>query len=92
MSNDATKVYDEVCQYARRTAALAAINEMLGWDERTHLPPAGGEYRAEQSTLLAGLIHQRWIDPKFGEQLEELAEELGAGGGRTATPPWSFGD
>ena len=82
MSNDATKVYDEVCQYARRTAALAAINEMLGWDERTHLPPAGGDYRAEQSTLLAGLIHQRWIDPKFGEQLEELAGELGAGGGK----------
>ena len=42
MSNDATKVYEEVCQYARRTAALAAISEMLGWDERTHLPPAGG--------------------------------------------------
>jgi carboxypeptidase Taq len=81
MSNDATKVYEDVCQYARRTAALASINETLGWDERTHLPPAGGDYRAEQSTLLAGLIHQRWIDRKFGEQLEEVAAELGAGAG-----------
>ena len=76
MSNDAAKLFDEVCQYARRTAVLASINETLGWDERTHLPPAGGDYRAEQSTLLAGLIHQRWVDPKFGEQLDELAGEL----------------
>jgi carboxypeptidase Taq len=76
MSNDAAKLFEEVCQYARRTAMLASINETLGWDERTHLPPAGGDYRAEQSTLLAGLIHQRWIDPKFGEQLDELAGEL----------------
>ncbi len=76
MSNDATKIYEEVCHHARRTAALASINETLGWDERTHLPPAGGDYRAEQSTLLAGLIHQRWVDRKFGERLEELSAAL----------------
>ncbi len=73
--SDAASLYQEICQHARQTATLATINEMLGWDERTHLPPAGGDYRAEQSTLLAGLIHQRWVDAKFGEQLEELAAE-----------------
>ena len=75
MSKDTARLYSEICQHARRTAVLASINETLGWDERTHLPPAGGEYRAEQSTLLAGLIHQSWVDPKFGEQLEELAAD-----------------
>ena len=41
---------------------------------RTHaVAPAAGEHRAEQSTLLAGLIHQRWTDPKFGGQLDELS-------------------
>ena len=74
MSNDSTELYQEVCQYARRTAVLASINEALGWDERTQMPPAGAEYRAEQSTLLAGLIHQRWVDPKFGQQLDELSK------------------
>ena len=58
MSKDAERLYSEICEHARRTATLASINETLGWDERTHLPPAGGEYRAEQSTLLAGLNHQ----------------------------------
>jgi carboxypeptidase Taq len=80
MRQDAATLYQEVCRYTRRTAVLASIDAVLGWDERTQLPPAGGEHRAEQSTLLAGLIHQRWVDPKFGEQLGELstaaAEEI----------------
>ena len=74
MPHDAAKLYEEVCCHARRTAVLVAVDAVLGWDERTQLPSAGGEYRAEQSTMLAGLIHQRWLDPKFGEQLDTLAE------------------
>jgi carboxypeptidase Taq len=76
MSQDTARLFSEICQHARRTAMLASINETLGWDERTHLPPAGGDYRAEQSTLLAGLIHQSWVDPKFGDQLDQLAATL----------------
>jgi len=73
---DLIQLYQTVCQYARRTAVLASIQELLGWDERTQMPAAGAEHRAEQSTLLAGLIHQRWVDPKFGDQLEELSQGL----------------
>ena len=73
MPNDAAKLYQDVCRWARRTAVMTSIEELLGWDERTQMPSAGAEHRAEQSTLLAGLIHQRWVDPKFGGQLEELA-------------------
>lgn len=76
MSNDTSKVFEEICQHARHTAVLASIHEFLGWDERTMLPPAGGEYRADQSTLLAGMIHQRWTDDKFGGQLDELAAAI----------------
>ena len=33
--------YQNVCQYARQTAAMASIEALLGWDERTEmLPPA----------------------------------------------------
>ena len=76
MPNDAAKLYQDVCRWARRTAVMASIEELLGWDERTQMPSAGAEHRAEQSTLLAGLIHQRWVDPKFGGQLDELAGAL----------------
>jgi carboxypeptidase Taq len=74
MSNDIAKLYEDVCQHARTTAVLASIDAVLGWDERTLMPTAGAEHRAEQSTLLAGLAHQRWIDPKFGEQIGRLFE------------------
>ncbi len=31
------------------------------------------EYRAEQTTLLSGLIHQRWTDEAFVAKVAELA-------------------
>ncbi|HJS08426.1 MAG TPA: carboxypeptidase M32 [Pirellulales bacterium] len=65
--------YDELCRHARETALLASIESLLGWDERTMMPAAAGEYRAEQMTLLAGMIHRRQTDPKLGGCLGELA-------------------
>ena len=38
------------------------------------MPPAAGEYRAEQMTLLSGMIHRRETDPQLGEWLSELAD------------------
>jgi carboxypeptidase Taq len=46
---------------------------MLGWDERTMMPPSAAEYRAEQMTLLSGMIHARRTDPRLGDWLGELA-------------------
>ena len=78
MSHDANadlqQIYQRVCRHASQTALLESIEAVLGWDERTMLPPAGAEYRAEQMTLLSGMIHQRWTDRAFGEALAELAE------------------
>jgi len=81
MSNNTEKLYEDVCRYARRTAVLSSVNELLGWDERTQMPAAGAEHRAEQSTALAGLIHQRWVDPKYGDQLDELSGAMTVGEG-----------
>ncbi len=74
MSQGVDRLYGQVCEHAQRTANLQSIQSILEWDERTKLPPAGGEYRAEQITLLAGMIHRRWIDGVFVETLSELAE------------------
>jgi carboxypeptidase Taq len=70
----AQELYQRVCQYARETARLASIEAVLGWDERTMLPPAAGDYRAEQMTLMSGMIHRRWTNPEFGLWLSELVE------------------
>ncbi|MDX1945283.1 MAG: carboxypeptidase M32 [Pirellulaceae bacterium] len=64
---------DELRQLARQAALLESIESALGWDERTYMPPAAGEYRAEQMTYIAGLVHQRRTDPRIGQLLGELA-------------------
>ena len=46
--------FDELCSLAREAALLESIEALLGWDERTYMPPAAGEYRAEQMTYLVG--------------------------------------
>lgn len=74
MSATTTDLYDQLCRHARETALLGATEAMLGWDERTMLPPAAGEYRAEQMALLAGMIHVRRTDPRMGEWLQALKE------------------
>ncbi|MCE5268803.1 MAG: carboxypeptidase M32 [Planctomycetaceae bacterium] len=76
ITNDLVRRYEAVCHYARRSAVLSSANEVLGWDERTQLPAGASEHRAEQSTLLAGLLHQRWADPTFAEHLDVLSEAL----------------
>ena len=65
--------FDKLCQHARETALLESASALLEWDERTKMPDAAGEYRAEQLTYLSGLIHRRHTDPLLGEWLTELA-------------------
>jgi carboxypeptidase Taq len=72
--SDAAAIYENVCRHRRETAMLGAIESLLSWDERTMMPEAAGEYRAEQATLLAGMIHKRETDPQLGEWLAKLAD------------------
>jgi carboxypeptidase Taq len=68
-----TAPFDELCSLAREAALLESIDALLGWDERTYLPPEAGAYRAEQMTYIAGLLHKKRTDPRLGELLGELA-------------------
>lgn len=73
MTTKYEQTYQQLCQHARETALLAAAESALAWDERTMLPRAAAEYRTEQLTLLAGMIHRRNTDARFGDWLSELA-------------------
>jgi carboxypeptidase Taq len=65
--------FDELCTLAREIALIEAIEANLGWDERTYMPPAAGEYRAEQMTFLTGLAHKKRTSKRLGELLGELS-------------------
>jgi carboxypeptidase Taq len=71
---DLEAIYDQLADHCRETALWNSVEALLGWDERTMMPSAGGQYRAEQVTLLAGMLHRRRTDPKLGEWLAALSE------------------
>ncbi|MEW5700656.1 MAG: carboxypeptidase M32 [Candidatus Zixiibacteriota bacterium] len=63
---------DELNAKTRAIAMLNSCASLLGWDERTYMPPQGGPHRAEQLALLAGMTHERLVDPRIGELLSTL--------------------
>ena len=69
----AETAYDQLTAHARETGLLKSTMGLLQWDEETYLPPAGGDYRAEQVAYLAGLVHQRETDARIGSWLDEIA-------------------
>ena len=66
--------FEQLCQHVRQTAMLHSILELLEWDERTKMPAAAGQFRADQVTYLSGEIHRRRTDARLGAWLAELAE------------------
>jgi len=68
-----TAAYDELCSLAREAALIESVEAALGWDERTYMPPAAGEYRAEQMTYLTGVAHQKRTSKRLGDLLGELS-------------------
>jgi carboxypeptidase Taq len=74
MTGNYQATYEKLCAHAREVALLHSTQSLLGWDERTKLPPDAGPYRAEQMSFLAGLIHKRETAPEVGEWLAELTD------------------
>ena len=59
MPENTQDAFEQLCQIIRDAGILRSVQELMEWDERTMLPPAAGEYRAEQVTYLSGLAHAR---------------------------------
>src|SRR5690606_37184944 len=72
--SQARETYDKLVAHVRETHLLATASSLLEWDEQTYLPPGGAEYRPEQLTLLAGMVHVRRTAPEVGEWLGELTQ------------------
>jgi carboxypeptidase Taq len=73
-SGSVENAFESLVAHFQDVAKLTSIGALLGWDERTMLPSQGGAYRAEQSALLAGIVHQRSTSAHVGEWLDLLAD------------------
>ncbi len=69
MSVTPQQALDELNKKTRAISMLGSCASLLGWDERTYMPSGGGGHRAEQLATLAGMTHERMIDPRIGELL-----------------------
>jgi len=66
------EAYDELMKRIREIAMLESCAAVLYWDERTQMPREGGEHRAAQVSLLAGMEHEKFTEPFIGELLEQI--------------------
>ena len=73
MTTDFDARYSKLVDHVRQTQLLQSAQALLEWDQQTYLPEMAGEYRAEQVSFMAGMIHQRKTDLSYSEQLHGLA-------------------
>jgi carboxypeptidase Taq len=67
--------YAALCRREKDRATLASAASLLGWDERTYLPPKGQGFRGEQLALLARLVHEHLTAPTTGDLLARAEAE-----------------
>lgn len=56
----------------RELVLYEQIAALLGWDQETNMPEAAVQGRADQQTLLSGMLHDKITDPEIGSLLEDL--------------------
>jgi carboxypeptidase Taq len=56
---------------------LSMLGHLAAWDQRTIMPPAGGEGRADQMATLSRLHHERATADEVGAWLDELDAATG---------------
>ncbi|MEX0728635.1 MAG: carboxypeptidase M32 [Planctomycetaceae bacterium] len=71
---DVNTLYQELIAELKQVSLLGSCAGVLGWDEQTYLPPGGVEHRANQLSLLAGMVHERATSPRIGELLSSLEQ------------------
>lgn len=68
----AQEAYQDLVKRVKEVNMIYSCEGVLGWDERTKMPPAGSEHRSNQLALLSGIAHEKFIDPKVGQALAEV--------------------
>lgn len=65
--------YSRLSHYLIESSVLSSTASLLSWDELVYMPPKAADGRAKQLSLLARMVHERFITPQVTEQIAELA-------------------
>lgn len=71
--NISMDLYVEFLNRVKDIHRLSALQGHLGWDQEVLMPAKGAASRGEMMAWLAGQQHQRLVDPRMGELLQDLA-------------------
>ena len=66
------QAYQDLTARTKKIATLSSCGSVLAWEERTYMPHGGAQHRADQQSLIAGLTHEWFVDPKIGELISEV--------------------
>jgi carboxypeptidase Taq len=67
--------YEKLATKLRDISALSGISGLLGWDEMVMMPPGAAASRSRQKAALAGVLHEKSVDPELGALLQRLEVE-----------------
>jgi len=67
--------YASLCDLARQRALVGSTAAVLGWDQETHLPPAGVAWRARQLAWLSARAHEMATSDEWLDTLARAEEE-----------------
>ena len=66
------EAYRELARRMKEATAIGAAAGLAGWDQETMMPSKAAGARAEQQAALAGVVHEKFVDPKVGKLIREL--------------------
>src|SRR5919112_4492773 len=69
--------FDELRQRLGEIYDLSAAAALMGWDERTMMPSAGAEARAESQATLAKVRHEMFTDDEVGRLIDQVRSAPG---------------
>jgi len=61
------KPYTQLGAALREIATLRSISTTMSYDQETVMPDGGAGFRAEQLSMLAGIVHRKATDPRVGD-------------------------
>jgi carboxypeptidase Taq len=64
------EAYEELKVRFKEVWTLASVSAALEWDRETYMPDNASDFRSEQESLLARMVHEKHTDPKIGELLD----------------------
>jgi carboxypeptidase Taq len=65
------KAYEELTRRMAEITLLGTTAAVLGWDQEVYMPEANAAFRADQQSLLAGMMHRKFTDPAMSDLIAQ---------------------